>query len=97
MDKNAGTLYVTLTRSTVNSVDPGTVNNLGAISALFATNMAAPGPGIAGANDFAVATAAGFLPTWLSQWAASWTARRRHHRHPLHCPGHRQRHQHHRT
>jgi hypothetical protein len=51
VDKDAGLLYVSLVRA-ASTVNPGLINNLGTISATFSTNTAAPGPGIASANDF---------------------------------------------
>ncbi len=54
VDKNGGSLSVLLTRNN---------GNLGIISATFATNMAAPGPGIASVTNFTV-PAASTRPTW---------------------------------
>ena len=54
-DKSAGTVFVSMVR---------TNGSLGPISATFSTNMAAPGPGIATADDFSVVNPAYFNPLW---------------------------------
>jgi uncharacterized delta-60 repeat protein len=61
--KNAGLLYVSLVRNSINSVNPGLINNLGTISATFSTILDAPGPGIASGSDFSLGNQS---PTWPS-------------------------------
>jgi uncharacterized delta-60 repeat protein len=59
-DKDIGGkgLYVSLTR---------TNGNLGIIDATFSTNTAAPGPGIAGGNNFSLSPG-NSTPTWTTAW-----------------------------
>ncbi len=57
-DISGNGLFVSLTR---------TNGNLGIISATFSTNTAAPGPGIANANNFTLNPAYA-LPTWTTAW-----------------------------
>lgn len=59
VDKDGGQLYVSLVRAN---------GNLGIASATFATNMPAPGPGIASATDF---TPLETNPTWDMAWSAN--------------------------
>ena len=69
-DKDIGGngLYVSLLRSSINSLNPGVTNNLGIVSVTFSTNTAAPGPGIAGGNNFTLSTAY-TTPYWTTTWA----------------------------
>jgi len=63
-DKDIGGsgLYVSLLR---------TNGNLGIIDATFSTSTAAPGPGIAGTNDFSLNPIYS-TPTWTTAWSSSW-------------------------
>ena len=54
-DKSAGSLFISMVR---------TNGSLGPISATFSTNMAAPGPGIASADDFSIVNPSYFNPLW---------------------------------
>ena len=70
VDKNAGTLFVSLVRSATNTNNPSVLNNLGVISAMFSTNMAAPGPGIASATNFSLPPNY-TEPTWPTIWSVN--------------------------
>ena len=59
VDKSAPTLFVTLDR---------TNGSLGAATATFSTNMAAPGPGIASTDDFSLPTNYD-NPVWPTLWS----------------------------
>ncbi len=61
VDKSAGTLFVSLVR---------TNGNLGPASVTFSTNTAAPGPGIATGDDFAIQPVY-TAPIWPTLWSAS--------------------------
>ncbi len=63
VDSSAGQLFVSLIR---------TNGSLGPASALFSTNMAAPGPGVATGDDFSLTTNY-TMPTWPTLWSLSPT------------------------